>query len=170
MPRQNLYVKDRRSRTTSIRVNPLLYDAVRQQGGNVEDILETALSAFLHVPSEVMVQLEERLTRLECCYAKIREGQTAALEREFEKMEVERQEKTSAEGERQKLLEAVYGEMESFPESGRWKVEQDIAVGGECANEEKLVLLLLKRLRYSENEIRGAVRVIVRSGWKVPEK
>ncbi len=33
MPRQNLYVKGGRSRTTSIRVNPLLYDAVREQGG-----------------------------------------------------------------------------------------------------------------------------------------
>ena len=63
MPRQNLYVKDGRSRTTSIRVNPLLYDAVRQQGGNVEDLFETALSAYLHVPPEVLVRLhrEEEL-------------------------------------------------------------------------------------------------------------
>ncbi|HJJ97064.1 MAG TPA: hypothetical protein O0X38_05455 [Methanocorpusculum sp.] len=91
MPRQNLYVKDGRSRTTSIRVNPLLHDAVRQRGGNVEDLLETALSAFLHVPSEVLVRLHEEQELLEHCYAEIREGREAALAEELRRLEGEKQ-------------------------------------------------------------------------------
>lgn len=83
MPRQNLYVKDGRSRTTSIRVNPLLYDAVRQQGGNVEDLFETALSAYLHVPPEVLVRLHREEELLEHCYEAIRAGQEEALAREL---------------------------------------------------------------------------------------
>ena len=68
------------------------------------------------------------------------------------------------------MLAAVYAEMCSFPESGRRRVEQDIADGGECLYEEKLVMLLMRRLHYPENTIREAVRVIVRNGWRVPEE
>ena len=161
MPRQNLYVKDGRSRTTSIRVNPLLYDAVRQQGGNVEDLFETALSAYLHVPEE---------ERLEHCYEAIRAGQEAALAKELARVEGERQERSEADAARREMLAAVYAEMCSFPETGRRRVEQDIAAGGECLYEEKLVILLMKRLHYPENTIREAVRVIVRNGWRVPEE
>ena len=68
------------------------------------------------------------------------------------------------------MLAAVYAEMCSFPESGRRRVEQDIADGGECLYEEKLVMLLMRRLHYPENAVREAVRVIVRNGWRVPEE
>lgn len=71
MPRQNLYGKDERSQTTSIRVDLLLYNAVLQRGGNVEDILETALSAYLHVPSEILRRLHEEQELLEHCYIRI---------------------------------------------------------------------------------------------------
>ena len=90
MPRQNLYVKGGRSRTTSIRVSPLLYDAVREQGGNIEDLLEMAMSAFLDVPSEVLVRLHEEQEMLEHCYAEIREGRNAALSGELARLEGER--------------------------------------------------------------------------------
>ena len=144
MPRQNLYVKDGRSRTTSIRVNPLLYDAVRQQGGNVEDLFETALSAYLHVPSEVLVRLHREEERLEHCYEAIRAGQEAALAKELARMEGERQERSEADAARREMLACLY--------------------------EEKLVMLLMRRLHYPENTIREAVRVIVRNGWRVPEE
>lgn len=170
MPRQNLYAKDGRSRTTSIRVNPLLYDAVRQRGGNVEDLLETALSAFLHVPSEVLVRLHEEQELLEHCYAEIREGRDAALAEELVRLEGEKQEQSEADSARREMLTAIHAEMCSFPESGRRRVEMDIAAGGECVYEEKLVMILLKRLHYPENAVREAVRVIVRNGWEVPEE
>ena len=170
MPRQNLYVKDGRSRTTSIRVNPLLYDAVRQQGGNVEDLFETALSAYLHVPPEVLVRLHREEELLEHCYDAIRAGQEEALARELARVEGERQKRSEADAARREMLAAVYAEMCSFPESGRRRVEQDIADGGECLYEEKLVMLLMRRLHYPENTIRGGVGVIVRDGWRVPEE
>ena len=100
MPRQNLYVKDGRSRTTSIRVNPLLYDAVRQQGGNVEDLFETALSAYLHVPPEVLVRLHREEELLEHCYDAIRAGQEEALARELARVEGERQKRSEADAAR----------------------------------------------------------------------
>ncbi len=165
MPRQNLYVKEGRSRTTSIRVNPLLHDAVRQRGGNVEDLLETALSAFLHVPSEVLVRLHEEQELLEHCYAEIRD---AVLAEELARLEGEKQEQSESEKERREMLTAIHAEMCSFPESGRRRVEMDIAAGGECVYEEKLVMLLLRRLHYPENAVREWVRVIVRNGWEVP--
>ena len=145
MPRQNLYVKDGRSRTTSIRVNPLLYDAVRQQGGNVEDLFETALSAYLHVPPEVLVRLHREEELLEHCYEAIRAGQEAVLAKELARLEGERQERSEADAARREM-------------------------GGECLYEEKLVMLLMRRLHYPENTIREAVRVIVRNGWRVPEE
>ena len=46
----------------------------------------------------------------------------------------------------------------------------DGSAGGECLYEEKLVMLLMRRLHYPENTIREAVRVIVRNGWRVPEE
>ena len=48
----------------------------------------------------------------------------------------------------------MYAEMCSFPGTGRRRVEQDIAAGGECLYEEKLVMLLMRRLHYPENTIR----------------
>ncbi|HJJ97065.1 MAG TPA: hypothetical protein O0X38_05460 [Methanocorpusculum sp.] len=68
------------------------------------------------------------------------------------------------------MLTAIHAEMCSFPESGRRRVEMDIAAGGECVYEEKLVMLLLRRLHYPEIALREGVRVIVRNGWEVPEE
>ena len=170
MPRQNLYVKDGRSRTTSIRVNPLLYDAVRQQGGNVEDLFETALSAYLHVPSAVLVRLHREEERLEHCSEAIRAGQEAALAKELARLEGWGQERSEADAAGRVMLAAVYAEICSFPGTGRRRVEQDIAAGGDCLYEEKLVMLLMKRLHYPENSVREAVRVIVRNGWRMPEE
>lgn len=70
---------------------------------------------------------------------------------------------------RREMLTAVHAEMDSFPESGRRHVEMDIAAGGECVYEEKLVMLLIQRLHYPEYTVREAVRVIVQNGWEVPE-
>ena len=62
------------------------------------------------------------------------------------------------------MLAAVYAEMCSFPGTGRRRVEQDIAAGGECLYEEKLVMLLMRRLHYPENTIREAVRGLCGTG------
>ena len=51
-----------------------------------------------------------------------------------------------------------------------YQIEMDIAAGGECVYEEKLVMLLLKRLPYPENAVREAGRGIVRNGWEMPEE
>ena len=134
----------------------------------MEDLLETALSAFLHVPSEVLVRLHEEQELLEHCYAEIREGRDAVLAEELARLEGEKQEQSESEKERREMLTAIHAEMCSFPESGRRRVEMDIAAGGECVYEEKLVMLLLRRLHYPENAVREGVRVIVRNGWEVP--
>ncbi len=55
--------------------------------GNIEDLLETAMSAFLDVPSEVLVRLHEEQEMLEHCYAEIREGRNAALSGELARLE-----------------------------------------------------------------------------------
>ena len=45
----------------------------------------------------------------------------------------------------------------SFPEPGRKRVEQDIAASEECLYEEKLVILMMKRLNYPMNAVRVEV-------------
>ena len=94
----------------------------------------------------------------------------AALAKEPARLEGKRQERSEANAARREMLAAVYAEMCSFPEMGLRRVEQDIAAGGECLYEEKLVMQLMIRLHYPENAVREAVRVIVRNGWRMPEE
>ena len=119
---------------------------MQQQGGSVEDLFEMVLSAYLYVPSGVLVWQHREGKFQEHCYDTIRTEQDGFFPKSLHGWKERDRSGLEANATRRKMLTAVYSEMCSFSEPRRRRVEQEIPAGGERLYEEKRLMLMMKRL------------------------